>query len=217
MSKHYQKIQSVFYRDPENNFKTLIEGEYSIREFEQLANSTWIGTEKIHGSNTTVMFDGETVTFGGKSDNSQIHAGLISYLKEKFTKENMSRVFDYDMDDGLFDVQLYGEGFGAGIQKGGGQYREGQEFILFDVRVDEWWLKRSDVVEVAKALNIPVVPVVCVGTLGDIIEFVRDGFFSRVADDETLLAEGIVAVPEVQLFCRNGDRVITKVKYRDFE
>ena len=30
---------------------------------------------------------------------------------------------------------LYGEGYGAKIQKGGGNYRADQDFVLFDVRV----------------------------------------------------------------------------------
>ena len=49
--KEYHKIQTIFKRDPENKFKTLIYGEFSLPEFEYLKNNTWIFTEKVDGTN----------------------------------------------------------------------------------------------------------------------------------------------------------------------
>ena len=45
----YHKIQSVFKRDPNTKFKTLLEGEYSIPEFEYLKDNEWVFTEKVDG------------------------------------------------------------------------------------------------------------------------------------------------------------------------
>ena len=47
----YHKIQSVFKRDPATNHKRFLMGEYSLPEFEYLANNEWVATEKIDGTN----------------------------------------------------------------------------------------------------------------------------------------------------------------------
>ena len=44
--KQYQKIQTVYFRDPENNHKTLLEGTFAKPEFELLKDINWICTEK---------------------------------------------------------------------------------------------------------------------------------------------------------------------------
>ena len=41
----------------------------------------------------------------------------------------------------------------------------------------------------------------------------RKGFSSQWGD---FIAEGIVARPKVEMKTRRGDRIITKIKYRDF-
>ncbi|KKL53664.1 hypothetical protein LCGC14_2273140, partial [marine sediment metagenome] len=50
-----------------------------------------------------------------------------------------------------YPITLYGEGYGARIQKGGGDYRKGGDvsFRLFDVLIGETWLRRVDVEDVA--------------------------------------------------------------------
>ena len=43
----YHKIQTVFKRDPQANYKTLLFGQYSLPEFEYLAMNEWSFTEKV--------------------------------------------------------------------------------------------------------------------------------------------------------------------------
>ena len=111
--KQYQKIQTVFLRNPETRFKTLLEGEFSKPEFEMLKDIDWVCTEKIDGTNIRVMWDGNNVRFGGKTDNAQIPTILISVLQDTFTHNKMKGCFP-DADN----VCLYGEGYGKKIQKG---------------------------------------------------------------------------------------------------
>lgn len=111
------------------------------------------------------------------------------------------------------DVCLYGEGYGAKIQKGGGNYCPDQDFVLFDIKIGEWWLLRLDVEDIAQKLSLDVVPVIGSGTLYEMVEIVKEGFNSQWGD---FLAEGIVARPSVELKTRRGDRLITKVKCKDF-
>ena len=69
--KEYHKIQTVFKRDPDNNFKTLLMGEYSLPEFEYLKDNKWVFTEKVDGTNIRVIWDGKDIFFKGKTDKAQ--------------------------------------------------------------------------------------------------------------------------------------------------
>lgn len=204
----YHKIQTVFLRDPDTKFKTLLDGQYALPEFEYLAANNWIFTEKVDGTNIRIYIDGEgNATFGGRTDRAQIPATLIERLQAiTADKDNLANKFP----DGAI---LYGEGYGAKIQKGGGNYREDQSFVLFDVRVGDWWLERDAVVDVAAAIGIEVVPSIGAGPLSDALDMCRVGFHSSWGD---FAAEGIVARPEVGLCNRSGKRVITKIKCKDF-
>jgi hypothetical protein len=205
----YPKIQTVYLRDPDTKFKTLLVGQYATPEFEFLADTEWVWTEKVDGTNIRVMWDGEKITFGGKTDNAQIPVHLGNALNAMFSADKMREVFDI-----IGSVCLYGEGYGAKIQKGGGNYRSNQSFVLFDVRVGEWWLKRKDVEDIACRLCLDaVVPIVGIGTLPEMVEFARTGFNSRWGE---FPAEGIVAKPKVCLLDRRAHRIITKIKAKDF-
>ena len=206
--KEYHKIQTVFKRDPETNMKTILEGSYSLPEFEYLADNRWVFTEKVDGTNIRVMFDGEQITFGGKTDNAQIPAVLLKRLNEHFLPQ--LELFKKLFADG---VCLYGEGYGAKIQKGGGKYRQDQYFVLFDVKIGDWWLKRSDVEDIAQKLNLDIVPIIGQGTLAEMVEKVKKGFDSAWGN---FRAEGIVARPSIELKTRGGQRIITKIKCKDF-
>ena len=80
----YHKIQSIFKRDMTSKRKTLIEGEWTLPEFEYLAGNTWIFTEKVDGTNIRVIFKDGGVTFGGRTDDAQIPAQLVTRLNERF-------------------------------------------------------------------------------------------------------------------------------------
>ena len=211
----YHKIQTVFMRDPETNLKKLLMGQYSIPEFEYLKDNQWVFTEKVDGTNIRVMLGIDSVLFGGKTDNTQLYPGLIASLQKMFLFDILDNVFENrESDDGVWsNVCLYGEGYGEKIQKGGGNYIKGQSFVLFDVKVGNWWLNRESVIDIATKLAIQCVPEIGRGTLFDMIDMVRGGIKSEWGDFQ---AEGIVARPEVELFARNGDRIITKLKHKDF-
>ena len=203
----YHKIQTVFLRDPATNHKRLLLGEWALPEFEYLQNNTWIFTEKVDGTNIRVMWDGQGLSFGGKTNNASIPAFLVNRLQETFTAAMFEKQF------GETAACLYGEGYGAKIQKGGGNYRSDQDFVLFDVKIGEWWLQRHDVQDIAGKFGIDIVPIIGDGTLHNMVAMVRDGFNSTWGD---FIAEGIVARPAVELKARNGQRIITKLKHADF-
>ena len=209
----YHKIQSLYKRDPKTNYKTLLEGEYSLPEFEYLKDNIWEYSEKVDGTNVRTMFDGEAIKFGGKTDKAQMQVSLLNALNDMFLpkidtfKEMFPGLAEEDVN-----VCLYGEGYGPKINKGG-KYRKDHSFVLFDVKIGSWWLKRDDIEGIAKNLGIDVVPIIGKGTLGELAEMVRKGFLSRWGN---FIAEGIVARPKIELKARNGERIITKLKHKDF-
>ncbi|CAK0753767.1 hypothetical protein CCP4SC76_2470026 [Gammaproteobacteria bacterium] len=204
----YHKIQTLFKRDMASKHKTLLEGQYAMPEFEYLANNLWVFTEKVDGTNIRVMLKSGVITLGGKTDAAQIPEPLVARLHEGFLPlaGRMQEVF-------TGDVCLYGEGYGAKIQKGGGKYRPDPGFVLFDVRVGEWWLQRDDVEDVAVKLGLEVVPIIGEGTLQDAVAMAKAGIRSTWGDFQ---AEGIVMRPRTELRTRSGHRIIAKIKCRDF-
>ena len=202
----YHKINTVFKRDRSTN--RIIEGDWTIPEFEYLAANLWAWSEKVDGTNIRVMFKDGAVTFGGKTDNAQIPAQLVARLNDRFLPmaAQLQEVFGCD-------ACLYGEGYGAKIQKGGSNYRPDQDFVLFDVRVGEWWMQRVDVEDIAEKLGVDVVPIIGEGTLHDAIAQAKAGIGSTWG---AFQAEGIVARPKTEMNTRNGHRIITKIKCRDF-
>jgi hypothetical protein len=203
----YHKIQTIFKRDMENKGKTLLFGQWTMPEFEYLAENEWEFTEKVDGTNIRVMWDGFGFRFGGRTDRADIPAKLIESLLHLFPD-----VYTFQDVFGDGPACIYGEGYGSGIQKGG-KYRDYQDFVVFDVKVRDFWLYPDDVQDVARNFGLQCVPVCGHGTLFDAIKRVQDGFDSSWG---SFTAEGIVARPVVPLFSRNGQRIITKIKHRDF-
>ncbi len=206
--KEYHKIQTVYLRDPATKYKTLLEGQFAKPEFDYLKNDMWVFTEKVDGTNIRVKWDGKQVSFAGKTDRADTPKFLFDKLSELFPPE----IF---LANELPPLCLYGEGYGAKIQKGGGNYiPDGVNFILFDVNIDEMWLERHNVEDIAKKLMIKVVPVVGKGTLLEGVAMVKGGYESRLRKTPP---EGIVMRPKVELFNRRGERVIAKIKTKDFQ
>ena len=215
--KEYHKIQTVFHRDPATKHRTLLDGVWALPEFGYLANNEWVFTEKVDGTNIRIMCaeyeeGGKKygINFGGKTDAAQIPAFLVEKLQARFLNDEARATLQSIFPGGAC---LYGEGYGARIQKGGGNYRADQDFVLFDVKIGDWWLQREDVEDVAHKLGLDVVPILERGTLADMIAMVREGFDSRWG---SFAAEGVVARPAVELKTRNGHRIITKLKHKDF-
>lgn len=215
----YHKIQTVYKREQFAKNQLII-GDYSMPEFEYLKNNIWVFTEKVDGTNIRVMFDGSNVVFGGKTDNAQLPVFLLYKLQELFegtAKKELfkSKFVDPTTDElGAVAVCLYGEGYGAKIQKGGGNYiKDGVDFILFDVKVNDMWLERESVEDIANHFGIKVVPILGEGTLDEAISMTKAGFNSTWGN---FIAEGLIMKPKTELQTRRGHRVITKIKHKDF-
>lgn len=199
----YPKIESLYNRDETTHkFKA---GEFRLPVFEYLYPLQWQATEKVDGTNIRVGWDGESVTFGGRTDRAQIPTFLLARLQDLFSPEKFA-----DKPP----MVLFGEGYGAKIQKGGGNYKaDGVDFVLFDANVDGWWLQFGDIDDVANSLGISTVPVMAFAGMDTIERMVARGFESAWG---RFPAEGVVAKPAVDMLQRNGERIIVKLKTKDF-
>ena len=215
----YQKIQTLFLRDDKN---IIIPDQFTYPEFEYLKDNKWECTEKIDGTNIRIELDfyvhddgvrEVNVNFKGRTDEANIPEHLYRRLEELFNNVNWLEIFDITSTT---SITLYGEGYGTKIQKGGNYISSGVDFILFDVKIDKWWLQRDAVEDIANKLNIKIVPLIGYMTIPEAVEYVKKGFKSTIAENKDYDAEGLVLKTTTGLLRRNGERLITKIKTVDF-
>lgn len=216
----YGHIDTIWKRDMSDgpNKGIIIPGEFANDELQYLSTNEWVGTEKVDGTNIRIELSPRIMMINGKTDAAIIPPKLQAKFAEMFlgdagrTGAIVAQFHDaWARED---QVVLYCEGFGAGIQKGGGNYDPaGVRFCLFDVRVGEWWLKRPAVEQIADNLRLEVAPVIFRGSLWDAHIQTSMGFTSQWGN---FTAEGMVMTPSIPLLKRNGDRILTKIKYKDY-
>lgn len=263
--EEYHKIQTLFKRDMDGSITgkkgKMMEGEWTTPELEYLAGNEWEFTEKVDGTNIRIQLvrvPGDTHNSGdivsakyvGRTDNAVIPKPLLEHLEATFPtlpvwrrdlsqpphSQRWMQLVNFMRENDLDKIILFGEGYGPKIQ-GGGKYREDVSFVLFDVKIGNFYLSRDNVNDIASKLGIESVPVIGRGTLYQAINYVKYGApyldeevetILRVSDSDWITkgflksqwgdheAEGIVARPVVDLFNRKGERIICKIKAVDF-
>ena len=208
--KEYEKIETIFVRDEKT--KKLNENIYRNETIQFLKDIEWEFTEKIDGTNIRIYWDGHKVSYFGRTDKAQMPTQLMNKLIELFGGNINEEMFEQKF--GATPVMLIGEGYGAKIQKGGGDYRQDNNFILFDVCINNKYLSRDNVNDIANYFGIESVPVIFSGNLQKGIDFVKTKPNSTIG---TAKMEGLVARPKVELYDKNGNRLIVKIKVCDFE
>lgn len=212
----YHKIQTVFKRD---KYNIIIPNEFTKPEFRWLQMCKFRAEEKIDGTNMRVeihvLDDGSVLhSFEGRTSRAVIPTHLMNKMEELFTQKKLSDLFNDKVGS---HITLYGEGYGYKIQGGSHYINNDVNFILFDVKVDDWWLNREAVEEIAASLNIDVVPIIGYMTVAEACQYVDRGFKSTIAEDKNYDAEGLVLKTPDNLLMRNGDRIVLKVKTVDFK
>ena len=244
----YQKIQTVFKRDEKNvimPYDELTDPAFEyLRSLPWRCEEKIDGTNIRIEVQSKTLWDDQMepcnvkgasfcVFYKGKTDNANIHPNLMEHLTETYPKEKVLESLglkeyipveewaDYKWqtyDDIPKLYTIYGEGYGAKIQKAGGNYlSSGNGFAVFDVKVDGLYLLCSARNEIAAKLGAPVVPFMGMMTLDEAIALVRTGFKSKIAENKDFIAEGLVIRTEIGLRNRRGERIITKIKHCDFE
>lgn len=213
----YDKINTLFKRDEKT--KHIIVEEYTFSYFKMLENIKWECTEKIDGTNIHIDIDWRSenewdISYHGRTERADIPKHLLAKLHEMFDNFTPSSVFTFKEP---VKIEIFGEGYGVKIQKGGNYISDGVDFILFDVRINNMWLLRKNLEDIADKIGIKIVPLVGYMTLGEAIEYVKKGFVSNISENREYKAEGLVLKTPEGLLDRQGKRIITKLKTVDFE
>lgn len=234
----YPKIETLFTRD-KYTFK-VIPGNFRNEAFSLI--NEWEWTEKIDGTNIRITysecpppceFDKNPrvshkqfrkvieyigsycgIKYDGRTDAAELPGGVVEYLDDKLCSQTMMEQFQDKK------VIIYGEGYGGKIQKGGG-YSQTQKFVVFDIFIDGFWLKREDIQNICNKLGLDVVPIIRTSaSLKEAIDLVKVGFTSSLASSNGNFiqqAEGLIGRTKVPLFTYHGQRLITKLKTCDFQ
>ena len=184
-------------------------------ELGYLMRNKWAYKRKLDGENMRVMWDGERAIWNGKSDD---------FTCNEETTEMMNRIFQEEIFEEKFGrektVLLFGERMGPKCQGNELELLE-STFVLFDVKIGDTWLEPKNIVSIAKYFNVPS----CYDYMSGGTEAVLDGdgyvdtlisLIKKMSEGKFSKWEGIVAIPEVGLFSRKGERLIVKIKNKDY-
>lgn len=134
------------------------------------------------------------------SEKSNIPSKLVEWFNTTFCNNEMEELFE----------QKFGEGYGAGIQAVGKEYLPAtNDFIMFDAMVNGQYVNNEDSMQIAKH-----VPVICTGTIEDCVELIKTNPQSRLG---SCTMEGVVGRLPLNMYDGRGNRMIVKIKCRDFE
>jgi len=212
----YGKFSSPFVKDE----KFMNTEELS----QKLPIGNWIKTEKIDGTNIRIILtkpdeNGERLTHIGSRK-------LILNPTDKNSKQfmdcleevNLHKINEYFKDVNS-TIIIYGEGYGAGVQTGG-IYSSKKNFRVFDIRIGEAYQDFDYVQKVCIDNQLNIVPV-----LSNVDEITYDECIKTLElFKETLIKEGNGGKPEglvykfePVLLNKYKERLIFKVKFKDFK
>ena len=235
----YPSTENLYERDEETHKLT---GKLKRTDFGQV--DRWLVTEKVDGTNIRLLLQlalpwlPGVYDVRGRTDKAALPPDFIDVAVPSIDYDRMAQALGAIDEPGKAGAMVvYGEGYGPGIQKGGGAYGPRKALRVFDVvtyLVDPetgqysrgLWRTFPDVELVAEMLDLETVPVFGMWTAGDALDFVRSEPYSRVAveDREVVeyedvadlpVMEGVVARTDPYLYDYRGNRLIWKLKGRD--
>lgn len=230
---YYPKILAPFKRET-NKSKYVNESLWSKPEFKMLKEVEWVWTAKADGTSIKLYWNGDKVQFFGHTDKSQLSKLTLDYLNKTFGTPEAESVFESLY--GSNEVNVYGEFCSKEMNEDYG-HPNGM-FYVFDVQnatSGKWW-DRNSVVEFADSFDIQAVPIMLKGTIDEAVRFVRlanrtwnkdfkTSYFISTNEKSYLVdcpffesakLEGLVGRLPYELLDANGERIITKVKCKDY-
>jgi len=211
----YEKFSSPFKKD--EKFRNTIEVAQS------LPVGTWIKTEKIDGTNIRIILTKPNEE--GNRDILIASRKLVLNQEDKNSKQymdcikeiNLNKIKEY-FKEVESTIVIYGEGYGAGVQKGG-IYSSIKDFRVFDIRIGEAYQDFEYVQKVCIDNQLNIVPVIgeCKEiTYGECYDSLKKFQETLIRDGSGGKPEGIVYKFEPVLLNKYKERLIFKVKFKDF-
>lgn len=240
---YYTKILAPFKRDSAKS-KYVNEKLWAKPEFELLKDIMWVWTAKADGTSIYVKWDGERVSYYGHTDKTQFNERTKKWLDKTFCTKEAETIFEQLYGDK--PVNLYGEFVSDDFNQNYGHH-EGYfyAFDIQNGANGNWW-NREALEAFVDTYNdksrVDIVPIMFTSTIESAVHFVKvsEEFYTgkrnlpmkslegciledklkeccKCPFDPSAPLEGLVGKPMYELSFGNGDRVITKVKCKDYE
>ncbi len=171
--------------------------------------------EKIHGTSAHISWkagplpgDPYKMSFfsGGEP-----HANFIKLFDEAALRPNFEKVGQ--------DVIIFGEAYGGKCQGMSATYGKALKFIVFDVKIGDYWLDVDAMDRFATGMGLEVVAYKRIPATQEAVDAERDADSTQAIRNGCgpgKKREGIVIRPLIELRKNNSDRVISKHKRDDF-
>mgnify|MGYP003604030369 CR=1 FL=1 len=217
-----------------------LENTYRQKEIDKIQSmmikDKWVVTEKVHGANFSFWMTEEHLSVEGIGLCSTV---VIKCAKRSGWIEDDEKFFNYqpvlekyrDSLERLYyhlsgthacnEVVVFGELYGGNIQSGM-CYKDDQDFIAFDMKIDDVSVDKLAMFNDLKTCEIPCVPLLGkFDTLQEALNFnesfdsllMKEGFSGEEKHKE---AEGVVIEPVTPSWFPNGSRVYFKKKTKRF-
>ncbi len=212
----FSKFSSPFKKDEKFlNTKELAQ---------QLPEGYWIKTEKIDGTNIRIIF-----TKPDEEGKREVLIGsrkLILNKDDKGSKQyldcikeiNLNKLEEYFSDINS-TIVIYGEGYGAGVQKGG-IYSKEKNYMVFDIKIGNAYQDFEYVHKVCMDNQLNTVPVhsdVEKITYAGCLKALKNFNNTLINEGDGGIPEGLVYKYEPVLLNKYGERLIFKIKRKDFK
>lgn len=182
-------------------------------------------TEKIHGSAMRIGFLDGRIRYGGRrlefqniAPESKDGQGFVSWVLETCLDKKIVEAFSGH------DIIFYGEWHGSGTPKKGWpqiqkgiKYINGNDFRIFDIKLDGKYLPQDQIPELAAKLGLKIMPVLFKGRpTMEIFDSLIDTM-SKLGEENGIIdpqntIEGIVIRPNEFLWDNNREPVMAKYK-----
>lgn len=231
MAYNYDKILAPFARDTaKSKYVDIV--KFSRPEFEMLANVKWNWTLKIDGSNVNVIWDGERASYVGHTEKTQFNERTKKFLDETFCTPEAETVFEdlYGKQPVKISMELVSKDMNQNYG-----YFDGAVFVfdIFNGSTGKVWTSEETLnafVSKFEGSNVLVAPFIGYMSIWDAVDVARayEAIWNRHPEkwsEERIvknplgpyMIEGLVGRLPYELFNNNGDRVITKVKCKDYD
>ena len=178
-----------------------------LEKYPELRNETYVLQEKIHGANVSWVFEPDgTMSIAKRGSIIKDENFYNHKLMYELYGDVIILLRDYAYDNNC-SMNIYGEWFGEGIQKGV-NYGPGKQLRFFDVIVNDVLLTPFEVDDLFSLLNIEdmMVPVLGqVDTLRKALDFPIEKVVTDIYPEGKSTIEGIVIKPYYNTFFEFND------------
>lgn len=221
-----------------------IENSYRKKYIDQIIeqghfHEEYVVQEKIHGANFSFWIDENSVkcakrtAFIGESENFYSYEFVVDKYEEKMLKLYSVLKQHFEQED-VTEVAVFGELYGglyphqdvkdtdhSAVQKHV-YYRPDEDFIAFDIRIDDRFLTVNEVNMFCEEVGIPYVETLFSGNLEECLKYTNEFQTTIPAklglpEIEGNICEGVVIRPKQPIFMWNGSRLLIKNKNDKFK